>query len=284
MCAKLVVVALIFLGGCAMNRGISLFGEEFIVRPDGIYTYAHYYEHPETGRRVIIVGTNHAGDREYFEAIARILEKAEVVLYEGPSSTEDEESAEYYKKAGEDVLKKLYSQDPDEAFLAAMTAFFWEGHKHLRLMGEGSAFNHSKPGWESGDAEFFTRLKNDKEWERQFQQKLQTALTPERKREIVEFVRKAVKEMEEGRFTRKDYGDGFVFFWSDKNLVRTILDIYAKSRDEMVMERLDAIVSEKDPDIIGIKFGAGHISYQRKLLEERGYVLQYSTELRNISF
>ncbi len=63
-----------------------------------------------------------------------------------------------------------------------------------------------------------------------------------------------------------------------------MLDAIGKPRDEILMERFDKIIQEKNPRIVGIKFGAAHISYQRKLLEQRGYVWQSSVELRNIAF
>ncbi len=86
--------------------------------------------------------------------------------------------------------------------------------KYLKLVGEGSAFDYSKPGWESGDAEFFARLKNDEKLQ-QFlaeRQKDLIRLTSDRKKEVVEFVKRAVKSIEEERFTKKDFGDGFIFF------------------------------------------------------------------------
>lgn len=285
MCIKTIAFALLILGDCAMSKGISLFWGEFIVKQDGIYTYAHYYEHPETKRRVIFVGMNHGGDKEYFETAAKILEEAEVVLYEGLPSDQEETVDELQKEAEED-LKNLYSENIDEAFYAAIRTYFRRAHKYLQLVGEGSAFNYARSSWESGDAEFFVRLKNDAKLQ-QFlteRQKDLIRLTPERKKEVVEFVRSAVKSIEEGRFTKKDFGDGFVFFWSDQTLVGLMLDALGKPRDEIVMERFDKIIQEKNPRVVGIKFGAAHISYQRKLLEQRGYVLRRSVELRNITF
>lgn len=268
-----------------MSKESGLFWGEFVVKQDGIYTYAHYYEHPETKRRVIFVGMNHGGDKEYFEAAAKILEEAEVVLYEGLPPDQEETADELQKEAEKD-LKNLYSENIDEAFYAAMETYFRRAHKHLQLVGEGSAFNYTKSGWESGDAEFFVRLKNDAKLQ-QFlaeRQKDLIRLTPERKKEVVEFVRSAVKSIEEGRFIKKDFGDGFIFFWSDQTLVDLMLDALGKPRDEIVIERFDKVIEEKNLRIIGIKFGAAHISYQRKLLEQRGYVLQHSVELRNIAF
>lgn len=268
-----------------MCKASSLFWGEFVVKHDGIYTYAHYYEHPETKRRVIFVGMNHGGDKGYFEAAAKILEEAEVVLYEGLPPDQEETTEEIEKEMNED-FKKLYAENIDEAFYAAMRTYFIRAHKYLRLVGEGSAFDYSKSGWESGDAEFFVRLENDEKLQ-QFlveRQKDLTRLPHERKKEVVEFVRKAVKNIEEGRFTKKDFGDGFVFFWSDQNLVGLVLDAFGKPRDEIVMERFNKITQENNPRIVGIKFGAAHIFYQRQLLEQRGYVLERSVELKNIAF
>lgn len=281
----IMILTLLFLGGCTMSNAHNLFEGEFVVKPDGIYTYAHYYEHPESKRSIIIVGMNHGGDREYFEQAAKILGGAEVVLYEGVPPSQKETSEEIEKEAQED-LQKLASEDVDGAFYAAIRSYFRKAHKYLQLVGEGSAFDYSKTGWESGDAEFFVRLKNDEKLQ-QFmteRQKDLARLTPDRKKEIVEFVRKALKNIEDGQFTKKDFGDGFIFFWSDQKLISIFLDALGKPRDELVLERFDRIIEEKNPHVVGIKFGAAHVAYQRKLLEQRGYILRRSIELRNIAF
>lgn len=279
------VLSLLLAGGCAVSEVHSLFEGEFVVKLDGIYTYAHYYEHPESKRNVVMVGMNHGGDKEYFEQIAKILKSAEAVLYEGVPPSQ-KETAKKIKKETQEDLQKLTSENVDEVFYAAIGSYFQKAHKYLQLVGEGSAFDYSKAGWESGDAEFFVRLKNDEKLQ-QFlaeRQKDLARLSPERKKEVVEFVKKALRSIEERRFTKKDFGGGFIFFWSDQKLVNLFLEALGRTRDEMAMERFDKIVEEKKPRIIGIKFGAAHITYQRKLLERRGYILQRSIELRNIAF
>ena len=95
----MIVSAYLFFGGCSVNQEYRLFWGEFVVAPDGIYTYAHYYEHPETKRRVIFMGMNHGGDKEYFESVVNILEEAEVVLYEDLPRDQDENAGEIKKNA-----------------------------------------------------------------------------------------------------------------------------------------------------------------------------------------
>jgi len=271
----------------ADNNSHYLFEGEFVVKLDGIYTYAHYYEHPESKRGVVIVGMNHGGDKEYFEHMAKLLENVEIVLHEGgglPST--QEETAEEVEKEEQENLQKLASEDVDEAFYPAVGSYFRKAHKFLQLDGGGGAFDCSKTGWEPGDAEFFVKLNNDEKLQ-QFmaeRQKDLTRLMPELKKEVIEFIRKALKNIENGQFTKKDFGDGFIFFWSDKTLVNMFLGALGKPRDEIVMERFDQIVREKNPHTVGIMFGAAHITYQRKLLEQRGYTLRRSIELRNIAF
>ncbi|MBI2635494.1 MAG: hypothetical protein HYW79_03045 [Parcubacteria group bacterium] len=268
-----------------MGKTQDLFEGEFVIKSDGIYTYAHYYGRPESKRSVVIVGMNHGGDKEYFEQIVKLLADVEIVLYEG-LPPEQEETAEEIEKEEQEDLLNLASEDVDEAFYAAIRSYFRKAHKFLRLVGEGSAFDYSKTGWESGDAEFFVRLKNDEKLQKFMAERRNdlAQLTPERKREVVEFVRKALKSIESGQFTKKDFGDGFVFFWSDQKLASIFLDALGKPRDEIVMEHFDRIISEKNPHTIGIKFGAAHIAYQRKLLEQHGYILKRSVELKNIAF
>ncbi len=260
-----------------------LFEGELGFAVDGIYTYAHSYEHSESNRKVLIVGMNHAGDQEYFDSVNKMLSDQEVVLYEGLLPEED--SGGDTKRAAKD-LENLEGESLDTAFHAAISAYFRSAQRYLQLVGEESAFDYSSMGWESGDAEFLRTLKTHEktEHETMVMQTDLSKLTLDCKNAVVEFTKKSLQKMQDGEFNKKDLREGLLFFWSDPVMVNIFQDAWSRSRDEAVMGRFDYVVKEKNPSTIAIKFGAAHIANLRKMLEDRGYLLQQSVELKNIAF
>lgn len=267
-----------------MEKDCRLFDGEVAVKTDGIYTYVHYYEHPETKRKVVMVGMNHVGDEGYFEKVAGILDGCEVVLYEG--TPPEQETLEETIDELEEDLAKMQKPDINEAFYAALRAYSERITEYSKLALEKNSFDYKKDGWESGDAEFFLRLKNDENLQMFSAKRLKNLcrLTLERKKAVIEYVNQSLKCMEDDQFTKKDFGDGLIFFYSDPELVELIIDELGKPRDELVFECFDKIIQRRNPRSIGIKFGAGHMPNQCRLLERRGYVLRYSIGLRNIAF
>lgn len=262
-----------------VTGAIKLFGGEFVVKPDGIYTYAHYYEHPETGRRVIEIGMNHGGDKEYFEQVTKILEGADLVIYEVTRG--QPRDPDTVRKAKEEAFVELHSNDPNIVFRAAMYLYFESAAECLQLVQEQD-FLAAPPDWEPGDVGFFLQL-TEEELDATYQRGL-ARLTLERKRAVIGYVKDVLERMEKKQFTRKDFGDGFVFFYSDPAIVDMLDEVLAKPRDEEVFECFDRLVAERDPQVVAIKFGAAHTAYQRELLERRGYVHARTVELCNLAF
>lgn len=282
---------LIFAAGCGgsvtptlppeetIPPAIELFGGEFVVKPDGIYTFAHYYEHPETGHKIIIIGMNHGGDEEYFKQVAGILEEADLVLYEVTRGQPKDPTVVEMQRATD--LIKMLSDDLDEAFPAAMGLYFESATEYLQLAQEQDLLT-ALSGWEPGDIEFWLRT-TEEEFDAAYQKGL-AGLTPDRKRAVVEYVKDALWRMENKEFTKKDFGDGFVFFYSDQATVDMLLGVLGNPRDEEVFGRFDQLVEERDPQVVAIKFGAAHTANQRRLLEQRGYIHVRTVELRNLAF
>lgn len=261
-----------------------LFWGEFTIKPDGIYTYAHYYEHAEIKRKVVMVGMNHGGDREYFEKVAEILQDCEIIIYE--SSTTQRQTAEELRKDAEEDLKAMLSDDLNEAFFPAIRTYFRRASEYLRLATESESFDYRKPGWESGDEEFFLRLQDDENYQQFLYERTNKFLENlgSRKKAVIEFAKNTLKRIESGEFSKKDFAESFVFLWSDEPTTKIILELLSHPRDEITFEKFDKIVREKNPRSVGIKFGAAHVNYQRQLLEQRGYVWQRSVELCNMKF
>ncbi len=258
----------------------SLFNGEFVVKQDGIYTFVHYYTHPETELRIVLAGMNHGGDKKYFDKIAFILQKLDKVIFEAISS--DNSSPE--EKLEEE--KSIHSENPDEAFFPAVGTYFQKADQYLNLVGEGGAFDFTNPNWVCGDMEFFMSLENkDRQLalEEEMQKKL-SYIPAERKKEVVEYVKRSFEKMESKQFTKRDFGESFVFLYSDPNIVKLYSEILGTQREEMIMNCFDKIVNEDNPRSIGLKYGAAHITNLRSLCEQRGYLLNRSVGFRNLKF
>ncbi len=266
-----------------IKKAVRLFDNEITVSPSGLYTFVHYYQHLHKGRKVIIVGMNHAGDEEYFEKVKKILSECDLVLFEniridGKSSQDrDTEEAE--------MRKVLFRGNIEEAFFCAMQLYFVNAEKVLSLSGEGEAFEaeYNQPHWFSGDTMNSTETQ-EREYMKLLIGKFQT-IPQDRKQEIVGYVKNALEKMKQNNFTKRDVGEGLVFFWQDPQLVEITLEVLGKPRDLHCFQEFDRLVQERNPQVVGIKFGAGHTSHLRSLLEERYYFpCRSSTKLRNISF
>ena len=259
------------------NKSYRILGGEVVVNPSGIYTFAHFYRHKIDRRSVVLVGTNHVGDAEYFRQISDILSPCDLVLFE------DGGGQYVVQNEFEDLARAaLKSSDLETAFTLALQLYFLSAQKVLRLPVEKSFFNYQQPGWIYGEKDFLTEEQQMMLME-ELEARMQ-AIPIGRKKRMVEFVRQSLEKMDRGEYTALDLGEGFVFFWGDAQLAEAVLETIGKPRDRNCLEVFDAAVRERNPAIVGIKFGAGHTAYQRQLLEERGYVREARLMLRNIRF
>lgn len=263
--------------GLYLARTFRLFGGEVIVSPQGIYTFAHFYFRPRSFHSVILVGTNHVGDEEYFRKISDILSPCDLVIFEdsggsGGGSPEFEEQAR----------AALYGWSLEEAFSVSLQLYFISAQRALGLPTERGSFDYGQAHWVSGEADFLTEEQQEAIMV-DLSVRIQ-AIPASRKKEIVDFVRRSVEKSDGGRYTARDLGEGFAFLWTDSQLVEAVSETIGKPRDRHCLELFDRLVKERNPATVGIKFGAGHTAFQRRLLEERGYVREATVRLCNIRF
>src|SRR6266511_2808288 len=48
-----------------------------LIRRTHLQTSIHYYAHPDTGRRVTMIGTHHVGERAYFAGLRVVIDELE---------------------------------------------------------------------------------------------------------------------------------------------------------------------------------------------------------------
>lgn len=259
-----------------MKKSTFLLDGELEVNSSGIYTFVHYYQHPKTGRKVIITGMSHDGDKSYFQRVERILSKCDFVLFEDMSSLGKPETAD--KPID---LEQLFKEKPDMAFLTAMGMYFIQAFKVLNLVKEAQAFNYQKSNWILGDVSL-----GEKE-EQTSESKLilgMQSIPYQRKKKVVDYIGKAIAKMTQNKFTRRNFGQGATFIYSDPAIVQVLTEILAESRDKHLFRQFDSLIKKRNPRIAGIKFGAAHVSFLRHLLEKRGYIRQAKKKLCCIKF
>lgn len=265
-----------------VKRPVLLLNGEVMVSESRIYTFTHYYYHPINRREVIIVGMNHVGDEGYFVRVKKILATCDLVIFEDIRKEEDAS-----REAEELSMRKIvFEGATEEAFMVSLQLYFVVAANKVfsQAEKEEEVFNdeYQQPHWFSGD----TMTLIETQWQ-EYEENLRRALgviTLERKRAVVEYVREAIARMDRGELKKRAVADGFILFYSDHKIAEIMIQELAKPRDLYCLSMFDKLVQERTPQKIGIKFGAGHTANQRLLLEKRGYVLQRSQKLRNISF
>lgn len=268
-----------------MDKTIVCLNGELIIRPDGAYTFAHFYEHPITKHSVVLVGMIHFGDEVFYQMVANLINSADVVLYEASIHQEKENDNGASEKVNDEQeeLKKVYSDSIDEAFFPALCFFFKKAEQYLGLFHESNCFDAKRSNWVTGDGKFGELSKES------WQQLVDTMtrglarLSVEEKIAIVEFFRGGLAKIRDGVFQKHDILKGLALLETHPILQQIMDDATIGRRDDITFETFDKIVEEKKPSFIAIKFGVAHMPYQRQLLEQRGYIQKRSVELRAIS-
>ena len=268
-----------------------LFNGEIIIRESGCYTRAHFFRHPKTNRRALLLGMMRCGDPECFSAIKELLSECDCVLFEGSINPDNQpdnncgktECGEHCPKTcGECSCRGADDRPPPAP--ALMQIFYIAALRHLGLSPESGSFDYRAPGWKSAEEPFIARMKNDKNFREELRAKLMSpAISQKRQNEIRLRLLEAIARIAEKKFSRKDFMESFAFLWSDGETVEAFRQILGTMRDESVFEVFDETVMRENPNMIGIKFGAAHIAHQRRLIEDRGYALERSIEIKQFS-
>ena len=262
-----------------MTDETALFEGEVLIDAHGIYTFAHYYQEPQTKRQLIMVGMNHAADKPNYTHIKRILRHCDLVIFEG---TADEDKSTDETMDIENLRALLETGSLENAFNVSFHLFFLTAGKVLDIVEESKEFrkHYSRPNWVSGDV-------NSRESQEEIQSEVMRVLAQipdSRKKQIIQYVKGALDRAARGKFSKKDVADGFIFFWTDPYMVELILETLTHPRDRHCVEVFDREVATRNPSRVAITFGAAHMPYLRKFMEARGFVLQRSVRITNLSF
>ncbi|MFH1455414.1 MAG: hypothetical protein ABIF40_00510 [archaeon] len=284
----------------------ELFNGELLISDSNVFTNSHLYQHSETGVLVRLLGMNHAGTEKYFQAVQNELEGSQKVLYEssgGPKTTFTttftenlEELFEQELIVSEDkrfrsLLPILYEAESDGNFNKVLTlikdtdimnaygftlrSYFLISSLYHDLDKESLSFDSEN--WEAVD------MLMDEKAGQQNENELMEAFSNLDKSKLLDtisYVMGKIRKIDLKKHEISDFGKTFYEIYHDETVVNAFLSVLGNPRDEYLFKRFDEVVQDEDLMVLGIKYGAGHISNQRKLLEDRGYVLQRTKKIK----
>jgi len=254
---------------------------EFLIGPDAIYTFVHYYQHPDTRQMVVLIGMDHFADAAYFEEVKELLRTCDLVLLE------DVSAERFTPEAKDQILAwakgQISSDSLDEALMGTVGGAYAAMAIMLNLPYEGDFFvsEDGQPHWVNVD--LFT---NDKEAEDEFYKTLGERLSEmplEHKEKLVTQARQAIGDVENDDSPMAVFRDFLISVEFDEVVDQIMNDVMIAPRNAHCLQEFDRLVAERSPEFIGIKFGTHHISSLRAALEERGYIHQGSRDLRALA-
>jgi len=282
----------------------ELFNGELLISDSNVFTNSHLYQHPETGVLVKLLGMNHAGTEKYFQAVQNELEGSQKVLYEssgsGPKTTFTENLEELFEQEPiivpeeqrfSSLLPILYETESDGNFNKVLTqikdtdimnsygftlrSYFLISSLYHDLDKESLSFDSED--WEAVD------MLMDEEAGQQNEKDLMEAfsnLDENKLLDTISYIMGKIRQIDLKKHEISDFGKTFYEIYHDETVVNAFLSVLGKPRDEFLFKRFDEVVQDEDLMVISIKYGAGHISNQRKLLEDRDYVLQRTKKIK----
>jgi len=262
----------------------QLFDREFVIAPDGIYTFAYLYQHPKTNLRVILLGMNHIGERKYFDEARKILSQCDTVIFEGVKPHRWKE----YIKIWNDIDKILDRKArPIDKLLGTNCKKFWEKIRNrIRWVAERRALRENKTHWICGDEQFWLNLRKDKNLAAYAKRvhRWRERLSKKYKHRLLLFYRRKLSGLKKNKWSKQDLGEYYITIIDNLVFGRYCAVVLGYKREQMVMEKFDKIRKQRKTRCIAIKFGAAHIARFRKQLENRGFVCSKIIKLCNFSF
>ena len=270
-----------------IDKSRTIFNGEMVVSRSGVYTFAHFYGHPVTNRKVVLCGMYHIGQREYYDKVKNILNECEIVLYEPI----DYFPRHKYKKFVDESIYEAIGLD--ELLTEVLMGYFLyiENSIGSKFGYEGKEFKqfYFRKNWVHADLlpDLCDNSFDDYPSIRLYKDKLIYKLKkiPSRKkRRLLEGLLHDITLMREGIFTARDFGRNLLMMDSHEYLLNIFAGMFAKERDNKCFEVFDDTIDSLNPHTVGIKFGIGHMPNQRKLLERRGYEYLRSKKICLVHF
>ncbi len=253
-----------------INEKHSFYGGEWIISPEGLFTFAHNYRHRSDKTEVILIGVNHVGEKNYYNGIRKKLLTCERVIFEGVKPR----FRKMYYKICEDIDKYCarYANEADTKLEEASGAYYAALYKGLHLINEKDVFAQfeKRRAWSAGDEKFWFALLDNNKFKKFAAKELRW-----RRKMPLDYKEKLAEFFESSKcghkiWQKSDLGE---FYLAQ---IHPIIEKYGKyvvglEREVLVMKRLKELLAKR-PRRIGVKFGAGHISRLKTALEKIGFI------------
>lgn len=256
---------------------------ELSVSRTGVYTNAHLYRHPKSGTEVTLFGMLHTAEPRYYEQVKASLDSADAVLYE---SVEENPRTEKNNDSGMDVE---ISDKSDFLFIALYSYFSALDTRPIKfLTGEGRQFSplYTQDNWFCADFinEDSQRARDYEESSLEAMMRRMVRISEDKSFKFGFVLGDAVAKIRRKTFTKKDFAKTVQVIFDKETLGRVFGSPLTKARDLYCFEKFDEVVADQNPQTIGIKYGAAHMAFQRRLLRQRGYEHVSSKKLFCVRF
>lgn len=273
-------------GSDGLEATIELLDGEVIIKPDGLYTKIHFYKHPSRDLEVVLVGDNHVGTEGYVEALKSPLNVCDLVLHEASYHEEEEEYPTTDQYPITDQLRELSQTDLTQAFLQSTMSFFYT-FSHM----EGVIVNNNDVMIDKDREDKWIPVDplSDKDDMEMIWKEFECSLLPiddAKKSRIMDYMISKIERIQAGTFELREYGDAYVILYGKDGITNVIMSsAITTSRDPKIIEGLQYNVDSR-PDIgrVGMFYGALHFMGMRPLMEEHGYTLVKTLEVKAINF
>ncbi|MDX1607915.1 MAG: hypothetical protein R3251_01780 [Candidatus Spechtbacterales bacterium] len=253
-----------------VRRSEHYLNNELSISTTGVYTRAHLYRHPKTGREVKLIGMLHTAEPDYYTQVKNELLACDVVLYE---YIEDNSGNDQVADDGQEIR----NSHKEDFLMAIIQSYFaaLDTRPIDFLMGEGAAFSSMRQRENWFCADFFHE---DSERAHELQRRVSDTML-RRIRRISEdrafkaafFLGDAIVNIKKEIFTKRDFARTIKIIF-DRDLLGNIIDRDAiKQRDTFCFDRFDEVIKTHAPKLVGIKYGVAHMHNQKRLLKKRGY-------------
>ncbi|TSC61242.1 MAG: hypothetical protein G01um101448_1165 [Parcubacteria group bacterium Gr01-1014_48] len=244
----------------------------YLEYPEGLLLPTRYYLHPQHNTHVVLIGTIHVGEENFYRQVDKILQNCDTVIYEEPL-IRDNAAMEQLDHDGRQRLEQ--KGDLNDSFLAAIflpmpPQKFARDHGLVR---ENRNFNYAQDHWVSGDGAWHSRAKEETElpddtWE-QIQDAIKT-LPASIKREKVKAAKAFLRKVNAGKASIQEY-ISFSNLHEKEILAKIYKHTLVDIRDQLAFEVFDNVIETRAPACVGIKFGNGHLPGMDAELLTRGY-------------
>src|SRR3989338_4621151 len=271
-----------------LEKEISFFNGEVLLKEEGIYSMVHHYQHPSKPAKVILIGELHIGTKGYYSSLKPYIDECEIILREGVYKGMPKAKARKYES-----LVEIFEKDSLQGLMESYRAAFIVTQRMPNFSGYKRAIkfhkNRNSNKWIYSDAaRSKERMDKIEKATNKVLVEFHESFTEDKKKEGFIFYSNIVKRYEMGQLNLKDIANIFIYSYGRDVILNKMVDTeLATERDKYVVEDLKNKIWKDKRNALknaGIFYGSGHMMGIRKLMENDEFVHLSSREILAIRY